>query len=53
MFLGGSEMVEWYYGKMHNGFMKANSSPPLDRLFSIPRREAIKALGEEFPWEKK
>lgn len=34
---------------MYNGFMRATEVPPLDKLFSYPRRDAIKKLGEKYP----
>lgn len=42
-------IANWLYTKFHNGIFKANTVPPLDRLFSIPRREAIRTLAEKFP----
>lgn len=42
-------MVTWFFTKVHNGLMRAGTRPPLDRLFTIPRREALKALGLNFP----
>ena len=42
---------EYLFTKLHNGFLRANACPPLDRLFKVPRREAIKTLGTKYPAE--
>ena len=42
---------EFLYTKLHNGFLRAQACPPLDRLFKVPRRAAIAELGARFPPE--
>ena len=44
-----SEIGDWLFTKLHNGFVKANAAPPLDRLFTVPRREALRKLGPKYP----
>lgn len=36
-----SELKEFLLTKLHNGLIRANAVPPLDRLFRVPRREAL------------
>lgn len=42
-------IADWIFGKFHNGFLKATLAPPFDRLFIVPRREAIRQLAEKYP----
>ena len=46
------EIRDWLLTKLYNGFMKAGEVPPLGRLFSVPRREALRVLGEKHPYIK-
>lgn len=43
------EVAEFLFTKLYNGIMKASTLPPLDRLFTVPRRVAIQKLGEKYP----
>jgi hypothetical protein len=35
--------------KIHNGLVSAQSVSPLNRLYTVPRREALKDLGAKYP----
>lgn len=50
-YLSTAAMREFLFTKLHNGFVRAQSVPPMDRLFRVPRRAALKAFGERFPPE--
>lgn len=50
-YLSTAAMREFLFTKLHNGFVRAQAVPPMDRLFRVPRRAALKAFGERFPAE--
>eukprot|EP01130_Rhizamoeba_saxonica_P019146 TRINITY_DN9818_c0_g1_i1.p1 TRINITY_DN9818_c0_g1~~TRINITY_DN9818_c0_g1_i1.p1 ORF type:complete len:660 (+),score=135.78 TRINITY_DN9818_c0_g1_i1:23-2002(+) len=37
--------------KVHNGLMMARKCPPMNRLFTEPRAQCIKEIGEKYPQE--
>ena len=52
-YLSAAAMRDFLFTKLHNGFVRAQAVPPMDRLFRVPRRAALKAFGERFPAESK
>jgi len=47
-FFSLTSVGDWLFAKFYNGFFRAAQVPPFDKLFLVPRREAIKALGVRF-----
>jgi len=42
------DLRDFIFTKMYNGYVVAMSVPPMNRLFTVPRREAIKELGNKY-----
>ena len=40
---------DYLFSRFHNGLLKAYEVPPLDRLFTIPRLDAIQQLADKYP----
>eukprot|EP01128_Nolandella_sp_AFSM9_P003564 TRINITY_DN153_c2_g1_i1.p1 TRINITY_DN153_c2_g1~~TRINITY_DN153_c2_g1_i1.p1 ORF type:complete len:858 (-),score=165.97 TRINITY_DN153_c2_g1_i1:14-2587(-) len=46
-FTPGADFENYLYTSLYNGMIHAQASPPLNRLFIIPRRAALQQVGDE------
>jgi len=42
-------VFDYLFTKLHNGLKMSKLCPPMNRLYSTPRAETLKTLGEKFP----
>lgn len=48
-----SDLKDYLFTKLHNGFAMAMTCPPMNRLFETPRAASIEELGVKYPREKR